>query len=55
MIKSTPLAREVSREQAKFEVFMCLMEEPDLTTEELAERLIIDYSVIEEIVGKIRK
>lgn len=54
MITSTPL-RSIGRDQAKREIMLCLDDDPGMSVAELAERLIIDFDLIEEIVGELRK
>lgn len=53
MIEVTPL-RSIDRDQAKREIILCLDDDPTISIAELAERLIIEFTIIEEIVGELR-
>ena len=54
MIEITPL-RNINRNQAKMEITLCLKDDPGMSIVEIAERLIIEFDLIEEIVGEIKQ
>lgn len=53
MITSIPL-RNVSRGQAMHEIALCLEDDPEMAIAELAERLVISFDLIEDIVSDLK-